>query len=175
MTLVFTLSAVELYYLWFLIFHISADSTFGNGYRLPPPEIRDIVDAPPLPTLSLSPHRDKILFLKRRSLPPLADLARPEEKLAGVRIDGKCNSRSRMWVTTHLLDLLTIFFFLIQLRWWLCIWMFSLLLPKNLNTLISRSYYTGIGIHQIMDDGTLGPEKEIYGLPSGAKINFVTW
>ncbi|KAL0371544.1 UNVERIFIED_CONTAM: putative glutamyl endopeptidase, chloroplastic [Sesamum angustifolium] len=96
-------------------------------------EIRDIVDAPPLPTLSFSPNRDKILFLKRRSLPPLAELARPEEKLAGVRIDGKCNSRSRM------------------------------------------SYYTGIGIYQLMDDGTLGPEKELSGLPSGAKINFVTW
>ena len=66
------------------------------GYQLPPPEIRDIVDAPPLPALSISPHRDKVLFLKRRSLTPLIDLARPEEKLAGVRIDGKSNSRSRM-------------------------------------------------------------------------------
>ncbi|KAL2556586.1 Prolyl oligopeptidase family protein [Forsythia ovata] len=109
------------------------DSSLGNGYCLPPPEIRDIVDAPPLPALSFSPHRDKILFLKRRSLPPLSELARPEEKLAGVRIDGKCNCRSRM------------------------------------------SYYTGIGIHQLMDDCTLGPEKEINGLPDGAKINFVTW
>ncbi|KAL8054678.1 hypothetical protein ABFX02_04G007800 [Erythranthe guttata] len=109
------------------------DASLENGYCLPPPEIRDIVDAPPLPTLSFSPHRDKILFLKRRSLPPLADLARPEEKLAGVRIDGKCNSRSRM------------------------------------------SYYTGIGVHQLMNDGTLGPEKEIHNLPTGAKINFITW
>lgn len=102
-------------------------------YRLPPPEIRDIVDAPPLPTLSFSPYRDKILFLKRRALPPLADLARPEEKLAGIRIDAKCNTRSRM------------------------------------------SFYTGIGIHQLMPDGTLGLEKEVLGLPDGAKINFVTW
>jgi dipeptidyl aminopeptidase/acylaminoacyl peptidase len=102
-------------------------------YRLPPPEIRDIVDAPPLPALSFSPHRDKILFLKRRALPPLAELARPEEKLAGLRIDGKCNTRSRM------------------------------------------SFYTGIGIHQLMPDGTLGPEKEIHGFPDGTKINFVTW
>ncbi|XP_073291983.1 probable glutamyl endopeptidase, chloroplastic [Primulina huaijiensis] len=109
------------------------DSSFGNGYCLPPQEIRDIVDAPPLPTLSFSPHRDKLLFLKRRSLPPLADLAKPEEKLAGIRIDGKSNSRSRM------------------------------------------SFYTGIGIHHIMDDGTLGPEREMHGLPSGAKLNFVTW
>ncbi|PON72391.1 Peptidase [Trema orientale] len=109
------------------------DSTTEVGYRLPPPEIRDIVDAPPLPALSFSPQRDKILFLKRRALPPLAELARPEEKLAGIRIDGKCNTRSRM------------------------------------------SFYTGIGIHQLLPDGTLGPEKEIHGFPDGAKINFVTW
>ncbi|XP_059659387.1 probable glutamyl endopeptidase, chloroplastic isoform X2 [Cornus florida] len=109
------------------------ESALDGGYRLPPPEIRDIVDAPPLPALSFSPHRDKILFLKRRSLPPLTELARPEEKLAGIRIDGKCNTRSRM------------------------------------------SFYTGIGIHQLMHDGTLGPEVEIHGLPDDAKINFVTW
>lgn len=66
-------------------------------------------------------------------MPPLAELARPELKLAGVRIDGKSNSRSRM------------------------------------------PFYTGIGIHQIMDDGTMGPEKEIYGIPCGAKLNFFTW
>lgn len=109
------------------------ESASATGYRLPPFEIRDIVDAPPLPALSFSPLRDKILFLKRRSLPPLSDLARPEEKLAGIRIDGKCNSRSRM------------------------------------------SFYTGIAIHQLMEDGSLGPEKEIQGLPKGAKINFVMW
>lgn len=51
------------------------------------------------------------------------------------------------------------------------------LLPwmKNVVTFIFRSYYTGIGVHRIMDDSTLGPEKEIHGLPSGAKINFITW
>ncbi|XP_021770075.1 probable glutamyl endopeptidase, chloroplastic [Chenopodium quinoa] len=105
----------------------------NGGYQLPPSEIRDIVDAPPLPALSVSPHRDKILFLKRRSLPPLIDLAKPEEKLAGIRIDGKSNTRSRM------------------------------------------SFYTGIGIHQLTSDGTLGPGKEVHGLPDGARINFVSW
>ncbi|KAL3604434.1 hypothetical protein D5086_005293 [Populus alba] len=106
---------------------------FFLQFELPPPEIKDIVDAPPLPALSISPQKDKMLFLKRRSLPPLAELARPEEKLAGLRIDGKCNTKSRM------------------------------------------SFYTGIGIHQLMPDGTLGPEKEVHGYPDGAKINFVTW
>ncbi|KAK2418823.1 putative glutamyl endopeptidase, chloroplastic [Trifolium repens] len=109
------------------------DLALGVGYRVPPPEIRDIVDAPPVPALSFSPYRDKIIFLKQRALPPLTELARPEEKLAGLRIDGHCNSRSRM------------------------------------------SFYTGLGIHQILLDGTLGPEVEIHGFPEGAKINFVTW
>ncbi|KAF8394663.1 hypothetical protein HHK36_020879 [Tetracentron sinense] len=109
------------------------NSSLSSGYRVPPPEIKDIVDAPPLPALSFSPKKDKILFLKRRALPPLTDLARPEEKLAGIRIDVKCNTRSRM------------------------------------------SFYTGIGIHQLMDDGTLGPEKVVHGLPDGAMINFVRW
>ncbi|WOL11800.1 putative glutamyl endopeptidase, chloroplastic isoform X5 [Canna indica] len=109
------------------------ESSNLGGYMLPPKEIRDIVDAPPLPVLSFSPHRDKILFLKRRSLPPLAELARPEEKLAGIRIDGDYNARSRM------------------------------------------SFYTGIGIHSLSDDGKLGPETEVHGFPDGAKINFVSW
>ncbi|KAL4572179.1 hypothetical protein LXL04_018948 [Taraxacum kok-saghyz] len=109
------------------------DDELDSGYRLPPAEIRDIVDAPPLPALSFSPQRDKILFLKRRSLPPLSELAKPEDKLAGVRIDGKSNTRSRM------------------------------------------SFYTGIGIHDLRDDGTLGPEKLIHGFPAGSKLNFVTW
>ncbi|CAM8903735.1 unnamed protein product [Rhodiola kirilowii] len=109
------------------------DDALTTGYRLPPPEIKDIVDAQPLPALSFSPNRDKILFLKRRSLPPLAELAKPEQKLAGIRIDVKCNTRSRM------------------------------------------SFYTGIAIHQLTADGTLGPEKEVHGFPDGAKINFVSW
>ncbi|CAN6301668.1 unnamed protein product [Urochloa humidicola] len=37
------------------------------------------------------------------------------------------------------------------------------------------SFYTGIGIHKLLDDGTLGPEKEVHGYPAGARINFVTW
>lgn len=38
-----------------------------------------------------------------------------------------------------------------------------------------RSFYTGIGIHELKDDGKLGPEKEVQGFPDGAKINFVSW
>lgn len=68
-----------------------------NGYQLPPEEIREIVDAPSTPALSFSPKRDEILFLQRRSLPPVADFAKPELKLAGMRIDPDYNARSRIF------------------------------------------------------------------------------
>ncbi|KAH9684767.1 putative glutamyl endopeptidase [Citrus sinensis] len=111
----------------------SAENAQGGGrYQLPPAELREIVDAPSLPVLSFSPRRDKILFLKRSALPPLAELARPEDKLAGIRIDRSCNTKSRI------------------------------------------PFYTGLGIHLILPDDSLGPEKAVHGLPDGAKINFVT-
>ncbi|KAI8467198.1 MAG: alpha/beta-hydrolase [Monoraphidium minutum] len=73
------------------------------GYRQPPPEILQIVDAPPQPSLSFSPDRSLILQLKRPpSLPPIAEIARPELKLAGVRIDAAQFSRSRMGYNTSL-------------------------------------------------------------------------
>lgn len=45
------------------------------------------MDAPSNTGLSFSPKRDEILFLQRRSLPPVADFAKPELKLAECGID----------------------------------------------------------------------------------------
>ncbi|EMS61523.1 putative glutamyl endopeptidase, chloroplastic [Triticum urartu] len=104
-----------------------------SGYRIPPKEIQEIVDVPPNPSYHLSPRRDRIMFLKRRAMPPLSELAKSDKILAGIRIDSSSNMRSRM------------------------------------------SFYTGISIHLLMDDGSLGPEKVVHGYPDGAKINFVTW
>ncbi|VAH41903.1 unnamed protein product [Triticum turgidum subsp. durum] len=73
------------------------------------------------------------MFLKRRAMPSLSELAKPDKILAGIRINSSSNMRSRM------------------------------------------SFYTGISIHLLMDDGSLGPEKAVHGYPDGAKINFVTW
>ncbi|KAL9437309.1 hypothetical protein AB3S75_023213 [Citrus x aurantiifolia] len=36
-------------------------------------------------------------------------------------------------------------------------------------------FFTGIGIHRLLPDDSLGPEKEVHGYPDGAKINFVSW
>lgn len=57
----------------------------SSGYRVPPEEIRAIVDAPAQPSLSFSPDRSLILQLRRPpALPPIEELARPELKLGGV-------------------------------------------------------------------------------------------
>lgn len=64
-------------------------------YRLPPDPIPQIVDAPPTPALVLSPDRQMLAWLGRRGLPPLEELALPELRLAGVRINPRSNGRSR--------------------------------------------------------------------------------
>ena len=64
-------------------------SPLASGYRLPPKEIADIVDAPPEPLLSFSPDRKTVLQLSRPpSNPPISELARPELKLAGEQAAG---------------------------------------------------------------------------------------
>lgn len=62
-------------------------------YRLPAQDIVDIVDAPNAPWTSLSSDRRHLLLLHRESLPPVADLARPMERLAGLRLDAATNGR----------------------------------------------------------------------------------
>lgn len=62
-----------------------------SGYRQPAPELVRLVDAPPAPSVSVSPDRRRLLLLSRRSLPPVADLAAPMLRLAGLRLNPKNN------------------------------------------------------------------------------------
>lgn len=57
------------------------------GYQLPPKALVDLVDAPLTPGLSLSPDKRTMLYLERRPLLGIADLAKPELKLAGLSLD----------------------------------------------------------------------------------------
>jgi len=64
---------------------------------MPPAPIAQILDAPPTPAPLVSPRRDTIALLGRANLPPIAELAEPDLKLAGYRINprnsGPANSR----------------------------------------------------------------------------------
>lgn len=65
-------------------------------YRMPPSNLAAIVDAPPTPGISLSPRRKWMLLMHRPSLPPIAQLAEPELRLAGLRIKPATNGPSRV-------------------------------------------------------------------------------
>ena len=71
----------------------SAAAQDEEVYRLPPQDIVDIVDAAPSPFTSLSPDRRHLLLLHRKALPSIAELARPMERLAGLRLDAATNGR----------------------------------------------------------------------------------
>jgi dipeptidyl aminopeptidase/acylaminoacyl peptidase len=60
-------------------------------YRLPPKAILDVLRAPQLPTAFVSPSHDAILLATPLRYPPVADLARPMLRIAGLRIDPKTN------------------------------------------------------------------------------------
>ena len=66
-----------------------------EGYRQPPPPIAKILDAEPRPGIDVSPDRLHLLFLERWNLPPIAEVAAPEARLAGIRINPRTNGRSR--------------------------------------------------------------------------------
>jgi len=53
-------------------------------YRTPPQVVIDILDAPPAPAVSVSPDRQWLLLLEQRSMPTIAELARPMRRLAGI-------------------------------------------------------------------------------------------
>ena len=56
-------------------------------YKVPPQVVVDILDAPPLPTASVSPDRQWLLLLEQRSMPTIAELAQPILRIAGSRIN----------------------------------------------------------------------------------------
>ncbi|WP_428267641.1 prolyl oligopeptidase family serine peptidase [Haliangium sp.] len=71
-----------------------ADDT-APTYRTPPPVLADLVDRPPTPSVSVDPTGRTMLILERASLPPIDELARPELRLAGMRIDPDTHGPSR--------------------------------------------------------------------------------
>jgi dipeptidyl aminopeptidase/acylaminoacyl peptidase len=64
-------------------------------YKIPPKEILDLADAPSTPYLSISPDKKTLMLFESPSLKPIRELAQPELKLAGLRINPRTNGRSR--------------------------------------------------------------------------------
>src|SRR5688500_1458352 len=64
-------------------------------YPTPPKATADLVDAPPTPAATLGPDRRTLLLMDMPNLPPIAEVAQPELRLAGLRMNPKNNAPSR--------------------------------------------------------------------------------
>jgi dipeptidyl aminopeptidase/acylaminoacyl peptidase len=77
------------------VFVVANISFAQQGYKKPPKEVLDILNAPVTPGISVSPTRDNIILTTGLRYPPLADLAQPMLRLAGRRINPTTNSPHR--------------------------------------------------------------------------------
>jgi dipeptidyl aminopeptidase/acylaminoacyl peptidase len=66
---------------------ISAFSQTGLSYKLPPKEIADLLLAKQTPNVSVDDKGKWMLFTESNSYPSVAELAEPELRIAGLRID----------------------------------------------------------------------------------------
>uniref|UniRef100_A0A7S3EF70 Uncharacterized protein n=3 Tax=Rhodosorus marinus TaxID=101924 RepID=A0A7S3EF70_9RHOD len=72
------------------------ESMSGDGYKTPPKSILDLVDADLDPGVLLQPNvKQHILLLDRPNMPSIAEVAAPELRLAGFRINGTTYGPSR--------------------------------------------------------------------------------
>jgi dipeptidyl aminopeptidase/acylaminoacyl peptidase len=70
-----------------------ADQPVLHGYQKAPAPISDLLSAPPTPLVLVSPKSDRLLVVDRLANPPVADLAQPMLRLAGLRINPATNGR----------------------------------------------------------------------------------
>ena len=78
-----------------LILLAAVTTSAQQGYKKPPKEVLDILNAPITPGASVSPTRDNIILATGLRYPPLADLSQPMLRLAGRRINPASNSPHR--------------------------------------------------------------------------------
>jgi dipeptidyl aminopeptidase/acylaminoacyl peptidase len=69
-------------------------------YKLPPKEVVDILDAPPIPLVSESPTGDLLAIVEYEPMPAIADLSQPLLRIAGIRITPAYNSRQILSFST---------------------------------------------------------------------------
>ena len=77
--------------LFFTLTALAAEPT----YQQPPAAIQAILDADSPPAVSVSPDRQWMLELERPNLRPLAELAEPSVKVAGIQINPETNGPAR--------------------------------------------------------------------------------
>ncbi|MBO6574455.1 MAG: prolyl oligopeptidase family serine peptidase [Rhodothermales bacterium] len=75
-------------------------ATATAQYQTPPDELARLVDAPSAPQVSISPDNAMMAILDRQARPTIEDLAQPELRLGGLRINPRTFGPSRTTYTT---------------------------------------------------------------------------
>src|SRR5262249_18215522 len=70
---------------------LCASAAADEPYNRPPKQIADILEAPKVPTPMPSPNGNAVVMAQANWYPPIANLAEPMLKLAGVRINPRNN------------------------------------------------------------------------------------
>lgn len=73
--------------LLFLSFTLTTTAQDDVGYTMPPKDIADMLLANPTPNVSVDDKGEWMLFMQRNSYPSVEELAQPELKIAGLRIN----------------------------------------------------------------------------------------
>ncbi|NNM32272.1 MAG: S9 family peptidase [Gemmatimonadetes bacterium] len=73
-----------------------------TGYRQPPPEVVDILDAPQAPFVTVGPDRSTLVLAHRSSMPSIEEQSQPMLRLAGRRINPLTNGQFSPSVITGL-------------------------------------------------------------------------
>ncbi len=74
----------------------------GHVYQQPPKIIADLINAPSTPSVEISPTKKWMLIMDRAELPSIEELAQPELRIAGLRINPRTNGPSRTGFYTKL-------------------------------------------------------------------------
>ena len=72
-----------------VLFLVSTFQTFGqdDGYKIPPKDIADMLLATPTPNISIDDNGEWMVFTQSNSYRSVEELARPELRIAGLRIN----------------------------------------------------------------------------------------
>ncbi len=65
------------------------------AYKTPPEPIKSLVDAPQSPAVTTSPDGQRMVLIERPGYPSIEELAQPELRLAGLRMNPRTNGPSR--------------------------------------------------------------------------------
>ncbi|PWN07876.1 alpha/beta hydrolase family protein [Rhodohalobacter mucosus] len=79
---------------------IFADALAQDGYMTPSQNLVDLVDGARNPSVSFSPDRNIMLLQDVPSLPSIEEMAQPQLRLAGIRINPNTNGPSRSGYVT---------------------------------------------------------------------------